>query len=98
VPDLSLGDVRLYERLRHGKFTLLDRTSAGRYVDEVESGWSDRVVTVRAPHAVAPGWPAVTLIRPDGYTAWATSGADQPDEVRTALHHWCGVTHSADIA
>jgi hypothetical protein len=56
------------------------------------------VVTVRAPHAVAPGWPAVTLIRPDGYTAWATSGADQPDEVRTALHHWCGVTHSADMA
>jgi 2-polyprenyl-6-methoxyphenol hydroxylase-like FAD-dependent oxidoreductase len=98
VPDLSLGDVRLYERLRHGKFTLLDRTSAGRYVDEVESGWSDRVVTVRAPHAGGAGWPAVTLIRPDGYTAWATSGADQPDEVRTALHHWCGVTHSADMA
>jgi len=33
--------------------------------------------------------PAVTLVRPDGYVAWAS---DRPDDgrVRAALREWCG--------
>jgi 2-polyprenyl-6-methoxyphenol hydroxylase-like FAD-dependent oxidoreductase len=57
VPDLSLGDRRLYEGLRHGRFTVLDRTSTGRFADEAANGWADRAMTIRAPHAAAPGWP-----------------------------------------
>jgi hypothetical protein len=88
VPDLSLGDRRLYEGLRHGRFTVLDRTSTGRFADEAANGWADRAMTIRAPHAAAPGWPEVMLIRPDGYAAWASSRPDRPSDIRTALTHW----------
>jgi FAD binding domain len=95
VPDLSLGDRRLYEGLRHGRFTVLDRTSAGRFADEAADDWADRAVTIRAPHAAALGWPEVMLIRPDGYAAWASSHPDRPSDIRTALAHWLSLEMSS---
>ncbi len=80
-------DSRLYARMRHGRFTLLDRSRTARLSTHLTDDWSDRVVTTRAPASVARGWPAVTLIRPDGYIAWA---ADRPDGVGSALREWCG--------
>jgi len=50
-------------------------------------GWSDRVGVV---HLDGPtGLPALVLVRPDGYVAWA---ADRPDGagLRAALRRWCG--------
>lgn len=87
APDAPLGDSRLYARMRHGRFTLLDRSRTARLSTHLTDDWSDRVVTTRAPASVARGWPAVTLIRPDGYIAWA---ADRPDGVGSALREWCG--------
>jgi 2-polyprenyl-6-methoxyphenol hydroxylase-like FAD-dependent oxidoreductase len=93
VPDVQLADSRLYEHMREGTFVLLDRTSDGRFADEVDN---DRVRTVRAPHADAAAgpvnkqWPVALLIRPDGYVAWATSRADPPGTVRAAIERWCG--------
>nr|MBA2553973.1 FAD-dependent monooxygenase [Geodermatophilaceae bacterium] len=80
APDTSLvGIGRLYEALRGGRFVLLSR----RPLDL--SGWSDRVV--QATSADAAG--AVTLVRPDGYIAWASDQTD-PAALRTALTRWCG--------
>jgi 2-polyprenyl-6-methoxyphenol hydroxylase-like FAD-dependent oxidoreductase len=95
APDLTLGDSRLYEHMRRGTFTLLDRTSEGRFADQAAGGWADRVETVRAPQTAAPGWPTVALIRPDGYVAWATSRTDQPGILRAALERWCGTARAA---
>lgn len=78
IGDLPLdGGSRLFEALRTGHFVLLGH--------EVPDGWSARV---DAAVPVSGGQP-VTLVRPDGYVAWA---ADDPDEdsVRQALSSWCG--------
>jgi 2-polyprenyl-6-methoxyphenol hydroxylase-like FAD-dependent oxidoreductase len=56
MPDLDLPGGRLYERLRDGRFLLLDGTA--QITD-------DRLTVV--PH----GEPAI-LVRPDGYVAWAS--------------------------
>jgi 2-polyprenyl-6-methoxyphenol hydroxylase-like FAD-dependent oxidoreductase len=76
---LAAGDGtpdRLYEALRAGTFVLLGPAEAAA----VAAPWADRVRVVAPadPHAPA------TLVRPDGYVAWAT---DQPhaDEIRRAL-------------
>lgn len=71
---------RLYEALRPGRFVLIS--------DEgVPKDWADRVESVRAAR---PGLPA-TLVRPDGYIAWAgdIKGAGH------ALARWCGPAASA---
>jgi hypothetical protein len=69
VPDARLGETRLYELMRGGRFVLLDRTDDGEVARTAES-FSDRVDVVRVPAAV-PDWPAALLVRPDGYAAWA---------------------------
>lgn len=78
APDIALrGSVpRLYEALRAGRFVLISDEPAPKE-------WEDRVDSVRASR---PGLPA-TLIRPDGYVAWAS--ADQSG-LRQALTAWCG--------
>jgi 2-polyprenyl-6-methoxyphenol hydroxylase-like FAD-dependent oxidoreductase len=89
VPDLAIGESRLYELMRDGRFVLLD--SDGEVTRAVREGWSDRVEVVRVE--AAPYRPAVVLVRPDGYAAWA-SDAPTPDERfsagRAALQRWCG--------
>jgi hypothetical protein len=67
-----------------------DRTGRGSLPDVADR--ADRIVTVALDPA--PGEPAITLIRPDGYVAWAT---DQPDagQLGTALRQWCGPVASS---
>ncbi|CAM5266707.1 Monooxygenase OS=Streptomyces tendae OX=1932 GN=GUR47_23705 PE=4 SV=1 [Streptomyces tendae] len=80
MPDLELGQGRLYERMRSGRGLLLDRT--GRLSVR---GWSDRV-----DHVVDDGEkltaPAM-LLRPDGHVAWA---GDDQQELYDRLPRWFG--------
>ncbi|MGH3549071.1 MAG: hypothetical protein ACRDQU_13365 [Pseudonocardiaceae bacterium] len=84
---------RLYETLRSGRFVLLDPNGAS----DVD-GWADRVEHVQptgTPGTVTPG--TVTLVRPDGYVAWASDEADparRAAALTSALQAWCG--NSAD--
>ena len=66
--DVGLGRGRLYERMRHGRGVLLDRT--GRLS---AAGWADRVDHVVDGDAEVDV-PAL-LLRPDGHVAWV--GEDQ---------------------
>jgi 2-polyprenyl-6-methoxyphenol hydroxylase-like FAD-dependent oxidoreductase len=81
IADLALADGnRLYEALRAGKFVLL---SSAPYD---ESSHADRLV-VAEPVEQVP----LTLVRPDGYVAWATDDTDLADQQTTldaALTHW----------
>src|SRR5215207_3711624 len=43
VPDATVGESRLYELMRRGRFVLLDRTGTGEIARVVEEGCSDRV-------------------------------------------------------
>jgi 2-polyprenyl-6-methoxyphenol hydroxylase-like FAD-dependent oxidoreductase len=97
VPDVSIGASRLYPRMRHGKFTLLDRTGKGQLADAVAAVWSDRVATVQAPATIAPSWPLVTLMRPDGYVAWASDKTTSEGQL-AAISHWCGPPSTAATA
>jgi len=91
VPDASLGESRLYELMRGGRFVLVDRTDGE--VARAAEGFSDRVDVVRVPAAATPDWPAALLVRPDGYAAWADDGS-APDKLlsagHAALRDWCG--------
>jgi 2-polyprenyl-6-methoxyphenol hydroxylase-like FAD-dependent oxidoreductase len=71
---------RVYEALRAGSFVLVDATGAHVLVGA-------KVVVLRVPRG--PKTPGTILVRPDGYVAWASDRAD-PDEIRAALHRWCG--------
>ncbi|MGI5500483.1 FAD-dependent monooxygenase [Lentzea sp. CA-135723] len=80
MPDVELTKGTLYDRLRHGRGTLLDPgglLSVG--------GWADRVDVI----ADAVDGPAV-LLRPDGYVAWAGDGP-----LETALARWFGPSEVA---
>jgi hypothetical protein len=81
MPDLPCDGGRLYELLRGGRFLLVDTTGRLRGAEP----WADRVRPVRA--AAAPGVPAVVLVRPDGYVAWA---GDPTEAAVGALTRWCG--------
>ncbi|EOR69986.1 rifampin monooxygenase [Thermobifida fusca] len=78
--DVRLGQGRLYERMRHGRGVLLDRT--GRLS---VAGWADRVDHV-ADSAAEIDVPAL-LLRPDGHVAWI--GEDQ-DDLLAHLPRWFG--------
>jgi len=76
APDVPLaGGGRLYEVLREGTFVLI---AAGGIGD------SDHL------RVVVPAQPdhPTTLVRPDGYVAWAASNPGA-SEVRQALADWC---------
>ncbi|GAA3567389.1 FAD-dependent monooxygenase [Nonomuraea rosea] len=69
APDVTLGGIRLAEALRTGRFVLLDTTSAHAAADLAGKEYADQVVTLTGSDG---GLPAVMLVRPDGYVAWAT--------------------------
>ncbi|WP_430781668.1 FAD-dependent monooxygenase [Actinoplanes sp. G11-F43] len=83
MPDVDLPQGTLYDRLHHGRATLLDRTG-----HLTTGAWSDRVDYLVDPSAAVDA-PAV-LIRPDGHAAWL--GTDQPD-LNTQLIRWFGEAH-----
>ncbi|MFB7873815.1 FAD-dependent monooxygenase [Nocardia sp. NPDC056064] len=80
LPDLALGEGSLFDRLRHGRGTVLDRT-AGLSVD----GWSGRVDLLTEPTAALDA-PAV-LLRPDGHVAWI---GDDQQSLNEQLVRWFG--------
>jgi 2-polyprenyl-6-methoxyphenol hydroxylase-like FAD-dependent oxidoreductase len=80
------GPGRLYEALRSGRFVLL--APADDPAASVD-GWDGRVE--QAPTEGGSG--TVTLVRPDGYVAWAsdeTDAARRAEAVRGALAEACG--------
>ncbi len=82
VRDVATEGGRLYEVLRSGRFVLLSETDGL----DLEP-WTGQIIAVRPS---TPGQsPAVQLIRPDGYVAWAASRSD-PAEIEAAIEHWCG--------
>lgn len=91
APDADLADGRLYQLLRPGRFLLLDRTREGAAARATREGWADRVDTVHDPAAVLTGWPALVLIRPDGYVAAAADSQEAASRApESALRQWCG--------
>ena len=55
--------------------------------ERVGGRWSDRVQTVKRADADLP---AVMLVRPDGYVAWASDNPT-PAGIEAAVTGWCGV-------
>jgi bifunctional hydroxylase/dehydrase len=80
VPDLDLRDApaaTIFGLLHSAKLVLLNLESAA----VVPAGFTDRLDVVTARLAGDhPEWAGVRtlLIRPDGYTAWATKADDAP--------------------
>jgi 2-polyprenyl-6-methoxyphenol hydroxylase-like FAD-dependent oxidoreductase len=77
MPDLDCAGTRLYEHLRDGRFLLVAR--------EPFTFGTPAVQPVRCP---ALDGPAVVLVRPDGYVAWASDQV--PAEPPAAIAEWCG--------
>ena len=92
APDLPLtgtDQCRLYEALREGKFILLNGLRRQDAVSSTAAPWRERVLTAvpRAPQV------RLSLIRPDGYVAWASDVTDEAgcgDALRHELTRWCG--------
>jgi hypothetical protein len=90
APDLDCGGTRLYELLGDGRFVLVDATSSGAAADTVRLAAHPLHVVRHDPPATAE-WPAVMLIRPDGYIAWADDDqADAAGKATAAVGQWCG--------
>jgi FAD binding domain/Aromatic-ring hydroxylase, C-terminal len=90
APDLECEGGRLYELLRHGEFVLIDVTASGAAAQAI--GLSPGVVpAVRTRKRGDSAVPAVTLVRPDGYVAWACDDtSDLTQRVERAVQEWCG--------
>ncbi|MHC3468746.1 FAD-dependent monooxygenase [Streptomyces sp. 7R007] len=93
LPDEHLvtaeGRVSPYHLLRDGRFLLVTTgwTAAGG-----TAGYEGRVRAVATAGLPGPDWPAVVLVRPDGYVA-AASGT--VDDVPAMLGTWCGTPRTA---
>jgi len=89
LPLTGADQCRLYEALREGKFILLNGLRRQDAVSSTAAPWRERVLTAvpRAPQV------RLSLIRPDGYVAWASDVTDEAgcgDALRHELTRWCG--------
>jgi len=83
----------MYELMRGGRFLLLDGTDDRGVAHAAEEDWTGRVDIVRVLVSTAADLPAVLLVRPDGYAAWATNASAPEDRLAAAcaaLRSWCG--------
>ncbi|MDM7988872.1 FAD-dependent oxidoreductase [Arthrobacter sp. zg-Y877] len=81
LPDLPLGQGRLYGRMHGGRGLLIDRTGGLS-----AAGWADRIDTIDAVTGPGPAVPAVLLL-PDGHVAWV---GDNQQDLLPAVHRWFG--------
>ena len=84
-PDLLTSAGRLYALLRSGRFVLVLGTDCADVRLQL-SPWTDRVMMVERAEDSGP---ALVLVRPDGYVAWASDRCPA-DDLRPALRRWCG--------
>lgn len=84
APSITVDGRRLAEASRSGGFVLVDTTAGG----EAAKLAADREITALA--GAAAGAPAVMLVRPDSYVAWATddTGPGLVGAVERALDDW----------
>jgi 2-polyprenyl-6-methoxyphenol hydroxylase-like FAD-dependent oxidoreductase len=80
MPDLGCSGTRLYEELREGRFVLATR-------DPLALDDRPAVRSVACPALVGP---AMVLVRPDGYVAWASNRALSAAQTSAAIAEWCG--------
>jgi len=95
APDLELetdtGPVRLAELTRSARPLLLDLTADAAPAAAL-AGWRDRVDITAARVQGAPA--TALLVRPDGYTAWATASTRpapaELEDLRDTARRWFG--------
>lgn len=81
-PDFELSDgSRVGALLREGRGLLLD------FEGSLSGAWGERVHYVAEDAKDRLGLRAL-LVRPDGFVAWATDAAPNPEEVRLAAARW----------
>ncbi|NKQ27946.1 FAD-dependent monooxygenase [Streptomyces galbus] len=86
VPDIALADGgRLYASLRGGRFVLITPGTPETAAHPYDEGRKDRLAV---EHWASDRRTAV-LVRPDGYAAWASDGAD-PAAIEAALERHVG--------
>ena len=86
-PDFALKDgTRVGTRLRDGNGLLLDFARQAP-LQTLDGRWGDRVRYVASDAEDRLGLSAV-LVRPDGFVAWASDTAANPEEVARAAARW----------
>lgn len=86
-PDFEFQDgTRLGERLRDGNGLLLDFGRPAS-LTSLDGHWGDRVLYIADDVKERLGLSAV-LVRPDGFVAWASDTAPDPEEVKRVAARW----------
>ncbi|MHA7651004.1 FAD-dependent monooxygenase [Mycobacterium sp. ML4] len=81
MPDIDCDGTRLYEILRSGRFVLLVRDPG-----DAPANRPGVDVVIHCDTTV----PAVVLVRPDCYVAWAARRSPEAAELIGVLMRWCG--------
>ena len=93
LTDADGAPTRVYEQLRSNRFVLVGR---GPVVAGAVDGWKELVVCAQAAGDSGTeglGAATLTLVRPDGYIAWATDETDpqrRDSALASQLTAWCG--------
>ena len=91
VPNLVLGNGRLYPHMADAKFQLIG-VQAGALADQLGVAGSRLTVVPQAPGRNQSPWDEVgaVLVRPDGYAAWVARRGERvdADDAAHALLHW----------
>ncbi|WP_416975588.1 FAD-dependent monooxygenase [Streptomyces sp. 4F14] len=97
APDLELADgTRLADHLHTARGLLLDLADDPKLRARAQ-GYDDRLTVLTAACPARPGLAAL-LVRPDGFTAWATDADGDAGEggepAEAALERWFGTPHA----